>query len=329
MSTFSKPEVVSDRMLLPVLFEPYQFPPGFGVITCYFNPNRYRSKLRNYCLFRESLRLSGMPCLTVECLFHGQRSELPDSDNVHTVIARDVMWQKERLLNLAIARMPDEWNTVAWLDGDILFENRNWAMEAVAQLDRHAVVQPFSEVVRLPQGATWGRVGQQWDSFGSIVKQTPNQLLNGNFARHGHTGFAWVARRDWLTRHGLYDGCISGTADHLMAHAFAGDWTSECIDQIVGADSPYRNHFSAWALAVYRNVRAKVSYVNGTVFHLWHGDIVNRRYDLCNRELASSNFDPATDLHVGVDGCWDWATNRPTLHAWAAEHFASRKEDGT
>jgi hypothetical protein len=88
---------MGDSMQLPASFEPYPSPPGFGVITCYFNPNRYRSRLYNYRLFRESLRVSGMPCLTIECLFPGQSSELPDSDDVHTVIARDIMWQKERL----------------------------------------------------------------------------------------------------------------------------------------------------------------------------------------------------------------------------------------
>ena len=321
-------KAVIDQMPLPMPFEPYEPPRGFGVITCYFNPNRYRSRLRNYLLFRDSLRVSGMPCLTIECLFDGLSPELADSDGVHTVIARDVLWQKERLINLAIARLPKEWTTIAWLDNDILFENPKWAVDAVAQLERHVIVQLFSEIIRLPQGATWGRQGQQWDSFGSVIKRNPNQLLKLSFARHGHTGFGWAAHRDFLTRHGLYDGCISGTGDHLMAHAFAGDWTGECIDRIFGAADPYRSHFTEWARAAYRSVRAKVSYVPGTVFHLWHGDIVNRQYDLCNQELASSNFDPTIDLRVGAGGCWEWATDKPSLHAWAAEYFGTRKEDG-
>jgi hypothetical protein len=239
------------------------------------------------------------------------------------------MWQKERLLNLAIARIPDDWKAVAWLDGDILFENRNWAMEAAAQLDRHAVVQLFSEVVRLPQGATWGRGEEHWDGFAAVLKQTPNQLLNGNFARHGHTGFGWAAHRDYLTQYGLYDGCIAGSGDHMVAHAFAGDWTGGCIDRIFGANNLHRRHFSNWAEAVYRSVRARVSYVPGTVFHLWHGDTANRQYASRNRELVSFDFDPVTDLRVGASGCWEWASDKPALHAWAAQYFAARKEDGT
>lgn len=328
-SQFPKASDVADRLVLPTCFEPYEAPAGFGIITCYFNPNRYQSRLRNYFLFRESLRLSGIPCLTIECLFDGQNSEFPGSTDVHTVIARDVMWQKERLLNLAIERTPHDWQVIAWVDGDVLFENRQWAVDAVAQLDRYAIVQLFSEIIRLPQGVTWGRQGQQWEGFAVVVKRTPNQLLNRSFARHGHTGFGWAARRDFLLRHGLYDGCISGTGDHLMAHAFAGDWTGECIDLTFGTAEDYRNHFTDWAQSAYRSIRARVAYVHGTVFHLWHGDIVNRCYDRCNRELALSRFNPATDLRVGADGCWEWATDKPSLHAWASDYFASRKEDGS
>ena len=72
INTFSKREDMSDRIVLPLFFEPYVLPPGFGVITCYFNPKRYLSRLRNYSLFRESLRVSGIPCLTIECLFGGK-----------------------------------------------------------------------------------------------------------------------------------------------------------------------------------------------------------------------------------------------------------------
>jgi hypothetical protein len=244
-------------------------------------------------------------------------------------VAEDIMWQKERLLNIAIARLPENWRAVAWLDCDVLFENPDWAVQAVEQLGRHQIVQLFSEVVRLPRGETWGRQGdERWNSFAAIIKETPNQLLKGDFARHGHTGFGWAARREVLAQHGLYDGCIAGSGDHMMAHAFAGDWTGDCIDKIIGPSSAHRDHFSTWAKAVYQSVRARVSFVPGTIFHLWHGETASRRYVLRNRELASFDFDPATDLRIGAAGCWEWASEKPALHAWASDYFANRKEDG-
>jgi hypothetical protein len=71
-----------------------------------------------------------------------------------------------------------------------------------------------------------------------------------------------------------------------------------------------------------------VSYVPGTIFHLWHGDRADLAYAVRNRELASFQFDPAKDLRLGDSGCWEWAQDNPGLRAWGARYFASRREDG-
>ena len=321
-------EIVRCPTSLPLAFQPYIDPAGFGVITCFFNPSRYRTKLLNYRIFRESLHVSGIPCITVECLFPGQTSELSGWSGVHTVIGPHAMWLKERLLNIAIARMPSSWTNIAWLDCDVLFDDPAWAIRTVEQLETQVVVQPFSEVVRLQKGRTWGRqLDAQWQSFGAIAKRKPNHLLRGNFQQHGHTGFGWAARRDLLTRHGLYDGCVAGSGDHMMAHAFAGDWNSPCVQRTL-TSSHHHDHFVAWAQDVYSSVRARVSCAPGTIYHLWHGATADRRYGAREREFALFDFDPKTDLRLGENGCWEWASHKPALHAWAAEYFAKRKEDG-
>jgi hypothetical protein len=239
------------------------------------------------------------------------------------------MWQKERLLNVALRRLPGDCEIVAWLDCDVLFENPNWAVEAAAQLQTHAIVQLFLDVVRLPENSLWGTAnGDRWESFGSVLKRTPNVLLEGDFARHGHTGFAWAGRRELLAEHGLYDSCIAGSGDHMMAHAFAGDWKGHCIDRIVGRENEHRAHFEKWARSIYRDVRARVSVVGGTLFHLWHGDTDKRRYVLRNRELAEFAFDPRSDLRIGDSGAWEWASGKPAMHSWAVEYFSQRCEDG-
>lgn len=322
-------KAVSDRTPLPAQFQPYEAASRFGVITCYFNPNRYRSKLRNYRLFRESLKVSGIPCITMECHPPGECSDLAEFDDVHTVISRHIMWQKERLLNLAIARLPKEWDVVAWLDCDVLFENRDWATQAVRQLNSHAVVQLFSHIVRLPRGETWGsQRGKCWNGFAASVGKGPDHLVTGRVTRHGFTGFAWAAHREILSQHGLYDSCIAGGGDHVMAHAFAGDWSSDCVDRTLGGSTPRQMHFANWARDINQSIRARMSHVPGTIFHLWHGDIVDRQYHSRHRALALQDFDPFTDLRTGEGGCWEWASDKPALHLWAAQYFADRKEDG-
>jgi hypothetical protein len=239
------------------------------------------------------------------------------------------MWQKERLLNLAIASLPQACTKVVWLDGDILFADPNWAVETSKRLDTAPIVQPFDRVIRLPRSATaFTGEGDAWPAFAAVYARQPNLMLAGDFARHGHTGFAWAARRDILATHGLYDACISGSGDHMMAHAFCGDWSSPCLDRILGQNTALRAHFVAWCRRLYKDVRARVAATPGTILHLWHGDTENRRYVLRNQQLSTFNFDPAADLRVSPGGAWEWSSDKPALHQWAIDYYPTRKEDG-
>jgi hypothetical protein len=299
------------------------------VVTCYYNPEGYRTKLHNYLVFEAALRASGLTLVTVECSMGQTDFELPDRAELVRVCARDVMWQKERLLNVAIDNVPRRFTKIAWLDCDLLFTNNNWAEDSSRMLERYPVVQPFDTVVRLPRGAvedTGG--GERWLGFAAAYAKQPHALLTGDFLGHGHTGFAWAARRDILAAHGLYDGCVAGSGDHMMAHAFAGDWHGRCIRRIFGDNTAHWRHFAAWSAAIYGNVRAAVSFVPGTLLHLWHGETQDRRYVHRNRDLAGFGFDPATDVVIGSEGCWEWSSDKPRLHQWAANYFGLRKEDG-
>src|SRR3954452_2532913 len=81
--------------------------PDLCVAAAYFNPAGFRSKLHNYHLFRDRVAAAGIPLVTVECALGGQPFELPPGPGVRHVRGRDVMWQKERLLNLAIDALPE------------------------------------------------------------------------------------------------------------------------------------------------------------------------------------------------------------------------------
>src|SRR6185295_1783317 len=89
------------------------------IVTCYYNPERYRTKLQNYLMFQRTLQESGLPWLTLECSMGSSGFELPESRNVIRVRGRDVMWQKERLLNIALQQVPARFSKVAWLDCDV------------------------------------------------------------------------------------------------------------------------------------------------------------------------------------------------------------------
>jgi hypothetical protein len=308
---------------------PYQPSPDLWVVTCYFNPRRYKTKRENYERFAAPLKEAGFRLVTVECAFPWTGFDLDAGPDVLRLHTRDVMWQKERLLNVAISRLPEEARKIAWLDCDVAFSNAAWAVDASCKLDSSPVVQLFDEAVRLPRGhGAYSGEGDLWKGFAASLASDPDALFSGRFDRHGHTGFAWAARRDFLETHGLYDTCVAGSGDHLMAHAFCGDWDSPCIDRIVGGEGAHRERFQEWGRRIYPAVRARLAHVRGMVLHFWHGEYAHRRYVDRNRELAAFGFDPERDLRIAANGCWEWASPKPDLHRWAVEYFGSRREDG-
>lgn len=303
------------------------------LITCYFNPSKYQTKLINYKKFEHVISESKLNLLTIECAFNNDAFELVPTPNVLQIRTQNIMWQKERLLNIAINHLPPIARKVAWVDCDILFSNPNWAVETSSLLDIYPVVQPYQTVVRLPKDQMcYQGYGTIWNGFGYMLQKNPKILSTGNFHLHGHTGMIWAARVELLKTHGLYDACISGSGDHLMAHAMHGNFNCLCIERIVGPikiKNKFFRHFLKWAYPFYLDVLGKVGFVSGEVLHLWHGEIENRKYTQRHQELRELGFDPFNDLQHSNNGTWVWGSHSNYLfQEWAENYFCQRQEDG-
>ena len=298
------------------------------IVTSYFDPVGYHSRRRNYDAFQAPLIAGGLHVVTIECAFGDDAFALPPSPHVLRVRSKHVMWQKERLLNLAIRRLPTECTKVAWVDCDTLFTNPAWAVATSHLLERFPVVQPYETALRLPQVWTLGDAADSMRGFAAAQEDDPESVRSGDYRRHGETGLAWAARRSVLEPDGLYDACIIGGGDHVMAHAMCGDWNSVCIDRLIGLAAPQADHLRQWGERFSQRVQGAVGHVPGAAVHLWHGERADRRYSARHKELAAFGFDPQRDLRSAASGCWEWASDKPQMHAWAAEYFSGRREDG-
>jgi hypothetical protein len=304
----------------------YRDPGDLCVITCLFNLGASGTKIRNFLTALSPLRMGTIPLLVVECAHSDLPFGLPASAGVMQVRSKASLWQKERLLNYAIAQVSQRFKKIAWLDSDILFENPDWAVEASKKLDQSAIVQLFESVIRLPRDQTsYSGEGQIWEGFASVYEQHPDAVLHGDFAVHGHTGFAWAARSDILSSSLLYDGAIAGGGDHIMAHAFCGDWESACLTKMMDKGSDWHQHAARWAGELYPLVKSKVGSVPGMLLHLWHGAINSRRHIERHRVLRACNFDPGTDLRIAPNGCWEWCSQKPDLHRTISEYLSLRQ----
>ncbi len=303
-------------------------------ITSYFNPARYRSKRENYAHFRAGAARVGLPLLTVELSFDGAGFELArgDAEQLLQLSAGDVLWQKERLLNIALQHLPADCDKGFWLDAEVLVERDDWLRRSVDLLESFVMVQPFSRSVRLRSGET--RLVVDDLPLGNGEHELLHSIAYGVWAKgpgcldryleHGHSGYAWAGRRRVLEQHGFYDANILGNADLNMAQAMFGGADAIRSDRL-GAKA--RRHLEDWAGRFYRDVGGSVGFVDGLLYHLWHGDKVDRLYDRRLRVLIEQDYDPERDLAIAANGVYRWASDKPELQRWCRRYFQLRRED--
>lgn len=300
---------------------------SLAVITCYFNPCGYQTRRRNYELFQLGLARAGVYCLTVECAFPGQAFELPEQYGVVHVRAESVLWQKERLLNLAAQYLPEHFRYVAWLDCDILMDNVNWVADTVRTLQRYPIAQAFETCRRLgPDGVT--EVEPVAESFAAVMARNPAALAAGRYDAHGHTGYGWAMRREIFDEVGLYEEAISGSADHFMAHAIFDDY-GFCIQNALKGSPLQLQHLKEWGRQFHRHVRGRLGCVPGQIRHLWHGDRQHRRYFLRMHDITRLGYNPYDDIEALPGQPLSWLTpGKDDLKQYLYNYFWERLEDG-
>lgn len=300
-------------------------------VTTYFNPAGYTRRLQNYRIFRGPLPV---PLLAVEWSHNGSfELSQDDADVLVQLRAPDVMWQKERLLNVALRHLPVECTRIAWLDCDILFGNSEWPTLADRALRSHALVQLFDTVHHVsrttranPRREGGGRarsVAAAW-----VRGQVPLDCLRSNtLAGPGLvTGYAWAGRRADLERCKFYDGCIVGGGDKALFAAAVG--RQEDIVSYHQMNDSMATHYLRWADTFHGTVGGGVGHIAGDIEHLWHGDLRDRQYTARHGLLSGATFEPARDLRIDDGGCFRWASEKRNLHASVHAYFTTRREDG-
>lgn len=310
----------------------------FWGVTAYFNPAGYSNKRHHLSLFSSNLKRQGLRLLIVELAFGDRPFELGEAvaDQVVRVRSNTVLWHKERLLNLGMQNLPETCDKVAWLDGDILFENDNWVTETSELLNEYIVVQPFSIAWSLPPGFERRLPHMADKDFRAQSVTLPGAVYSHVVAYSrqdltgGHTGFAWSARRSLLKKWGLYERSILGGADHIIAaamyHPFDAEPTQRWLQEFCPAAQ--LEELSLWYRQFHLAVERSVYFTNGTILHLWHGNSANRRYLERHGILCDAEFDPRKDISLDANQCWQWCSNKPELHRRVREYFWGRKEDG-
>ncbi len=179
-------------------------------ITSYFNPFQSERRRQNYREFRRHL---GVPLVAVELSFDGDFELVAtDAEILVQMRGRDVLWQKERLLNIALTALPSECRKVAWVDCDVVFARNDWSTETSRRLDEFTVIQPFERAYDLAPGEQPGTIDREAGTM--IGTSLASDAVNGRWSIDSLTPYHGRA----TAQPGLASGCLRWNSDKPDLH---------------------------------------------------------------------------------------------------------------
>lgn len=288
-------------------------PGDLAVVTCHWNPAGWQSLRRNYLRFLHEMKWWNIPTFAVEVAYDGQDFASDDAWIQVRGNDRNVIWQKERLINLAAERLPERFDKVAWIDADILLLDPQWESRLRNELELSPVVQLWN---RWHCADRLGRVGEILECVGDLSQR----YIRGELCSPGG---AWAARREVFP---LYDRHIVGSGDAMCMEAWVGMDKSRCLRRCTPAMA---EDFSAWGEAAHAKVQGDIACLPGDAVHLYHGTRADRQYVDRWQPVIDAGFDPREHVEVDSSGLLAWTDAAPPeLVEWVRGYFASRNEDG-
>lgn len=272
------------------------------VITSYFNFFGNIHMPENYVRFRDGIMAEGLPLLTVEAAL-GDAPFVLEGDDILRVRTNSILWQKERLINVALDHLAGQYPYVAWIDNDLLF-TPGWSEEALRLLNIAPAVQLFSQIHYL------GRPGWIEDAMDGVVSDLKKGREIVHTKKWSNPGGAWAVRHEMIAGLGIYDAMISGGNDTLWAASVCGvndrraNFFNDTMDR----------HYREWETEIGSRHRCRSTYLDAPCRHLYHGEIYGRLYGQRGDIPKNSGFDPYTDIRVSDEGAYEWASVKPDLH---------------
>lgn len=291
---------------------------NLAVITAHFNWSGYRRPVLNLLRFLREMDYQGIPVYGMEIYLPGT---VPLMARNHRWICLEVgpenlLWQKEPMLNRIAREVPRHIPCIAAIDADVHFTNPRWAELSVRALEETPVIQPFSEAV---WGNEWGRV----------------EMVRTCSARFGltpewntHPGFAWAFRREFFDQLGFYPWAVTGAGDTISATGLLDVPQFSHIHRSAGKLNMANGVFDDWISRAKDYMRGRVAgWVDGQVWHEWHGSRQNRGY--VHRHTIMDKVDVLEHTRINAEGILEWTEVAPRdAREGLAHYFETRREDG-
>lgn len=307
LQTFDKVPDIHDIIYKP----PVKKDLAVGLV--YFNSSKSKRLLMNYLYIREKLRVSDIPFYTLE--MYENQPEISDAFHYKTDF---ILFQKERLCYLLEKKIPKSFTKLVFLDCDVIFDNLNWYNELSDKLNSFNIVQPFSKGIWLD--IEYNKIVRKRISIVYHLKLNKikvDKLIGGTHSGGGyHAGFGWAFQRGWFNKVGIYQYAILGRGDRYNCRSWIRDNDYPVDNFIKNTLDEYRSSL---------NTDLSVCFLEGSIYHLWHGDIIKRQYDT-RMDIFKSIKDIRDIIKVGDNGLFELKDN--SLKPKIRKYFEDRDDDG-
>ena len=288
------------------------------VVLPYFNFCGFKRRRELFIEFVNRTISPSVRLVVVEALGPASLPKLPVYKHL-TFKTISHVWLKENLINIAVKSFTGDWKYVSWIDADLEFLNRNWVRDTIDELQTADVVQMWRTAVNLGANDEAIKIDKSFAYMfvGSGTKWTPSDKYG-----FWHPGYAWACTRTaFQTMGGLPDWAILGSGDRHMAMALAGIGQFSCPGNV-------HENYKIMLKRYERNLKKfKVSWVDGTIIHFWHGSFADRRYKERWDILTRNAFDPLEDIGYTDEGLVQLTPKGLRFEKLLDDYFIGRKED--
>jgi len=220
---------------------------------------------------------------------------------------------------LGVKALPKEWKYMAWIDADLEFLNQNWVQETIRGLQRADVVQLWRTAVNLGPHGEAIKVDK---SFAYMFVGSGTDWVASDKYGFWHPGYAWACTRAAFQKMGgLPDWAILGSGDRHLAMSLAGLGQTSCPGTI------HENYKMMLKLYEKSLKNFKVSWVDGTIIHYWHGSFTDRKYRERWDILVQNSFDPFEDIGYTDEGLVQLTEKGRRFEKYLDDYFMGRRED--
>lgn len=285
-----------------------------NVIAVYYNYCNYKSRHQVSKKFIDKYQYHpNINLYLIELAYEEKEFVLTDKNNKNHLQLRtkNPLWHKENLINIGINKLlPENWNSIAWIDCNIEFENDDFIEKTLEKLQQYDFVQMFSTI-------KYKNSDNQIDTYYSFMYN--NDLSS-------KPGGAWACTKIGYDKIGkLFDKSLC-ESDCILAHAlkFKKSYYKKNNNN---KNNKYLDCVSNYVDNIIKN-NITVSYVNNIIIYFWHGNQENRNYHIFRKKMIIDlQYDPDSFFYdsdgvlIPNDNC------DIQILDYIKKYFYDRKED--